>query len=59
MCLLIDKNSKCGSVSMYGFTPLPNIKLSVYLNLKIVELLLMELLELLELVKLIEHGFEF
>ena len=40
---------------MYGFTPLPNIQLSVYLNLKIVDLLLMELMELLELVRLIEH----
>ena len=40
---------------MYGFTPLPNIQLSVDLNTKIVDLLLMELMELLELVRLIEH----
>jgi hypothetical protein len=40
---------------VYGFTPLPNIQLSVYLNMKIVDLYLMELMELIEHMELMEH----
>jgi|GEM_PF-6739490 hypothetical protein len=40
---------------VYGFTPLPSIQLSVYLNMKIADLLLLELMEPLEHLELMEH----